>query len=288
VSGEIPDPLDQIVEIASELLQREPGAEQPPERIGRKMPGQLQSPHLVDRRPVFSDAIGHRIGTFRRLSRGQGVGELPEDRGTGPGGGRPGLRRMLPQNLKLPLSNRPADHDHVVTQSHQSPKQGLRIGHVRQAASPFAHRLSHQRFKSIQALARPHRQSAQIRLCLIVQDRHRFHLLGQKPRDFGCRLQNQPGRAGWNDQDRDQQPDRAAQTDFNDAVRRETERAQRRACGAQQYDDGRDRRDAETGRVMRKPAEYAAMNESGATATTRAAAVARPSACGIMKATPPP
>ena len=34
----VPDPLDQIVEIASELLQREPGAEQPPERIGRKMP----------------------------------------------------------------------------------------------------------------------------------------------------------------------------------------------------------------------------------------------------------
>ena len=140
---------------------------------------------------------------------------------------------------------------------------------------------SHQRFKSVQALACPYRQSAQIGLRLIVQDRHRFHLLGQEPRHLGGRVENRPGRAGWNDQDRDQQPDRAAETDFNDAVRRETERTQCRACGAEQHDDGRDRRDAE-------PAEYAAMNESGATATTRAAALVSPSACGIMKATPPP
>jgi hypothetical protein len=34
MSGEIADPLDQIVEIAAELLKGEPGTEQPPERIG--------------------------------------------------------------------------------------------------------------------------------------------------------------------------------------------------------------------------------------------------------------
>ena len=177
------------------------------------------------------------------------------------------------------LPDRPADHDHVMAQAHQGPKQGFRIGHVRQAAPAFPRRLSDQRFKPVQALACPHRQGAQIGLRLIVRDRHRFHLLGQQPRRFGRRLHDRPRRPRRHDQDGDQKPDGAAETDFQHAVGREAERPQGRAPLALSSTMM-----AVIG-AMRKLAEYAAMNESGATATTRASALVRSSACGIAKAT---
>ncbi len=182
--------LDQIVQIAPELLQREADPEQATERRRRKGAGQAGSPHLIQRVPVGTNSLGQRAGILGRLPAQQSLADPPQGYGAGPGRAQPGSRRMLRKCVVARLPRCATERAHVMAQPPHRPKQGLAIGNIGQPASPLACGLLHQGLKPDQAFARGHGQGAEFGLPRVAARRQRLELRGQEVGHLSGRLED--------------------------------------------------------------------------------------------------
>jgi hypothetical protein len=241
--------LREIPQILAELLQGEGQTVDLGDRLAALFAQRPGLAHGGDCHAQSGQGCIHRGEGRWRLADGETFGRLGQKLHDGLPQPLHRLGQML-ASLRRHCRHPGASHGgQIMVQPPQIAQDGFGVGCVAEAIGPLMLSLSRQGLDPRHGAAQP---AVDLQECRAVE-RHReiaqddLDQLREAPQHDGRRFRQEPGGAAGQDEERDGEPDDAAEPDLQHPVDGIAHGVGLQAAGAQQQDDGGDRGDAEAG-----------------------------------------